>query len=83
MPTGTKGTSIPVETRVVQVADMAEAHHRRPGVEGAVAMVRARQGRQFGPEIAAVFEACAADLLSDEALHDCWPAALREAGHRR
>ena len=80
LPAGAQGTSIPVETRVVQLADMAEAHHRRHGVEGAVAMVRARQGRQFDPEIAAVFEACAADLLSDEALHDCWPAALREAG---
>jgi HD-GYP domain-containing protein (c-di-GMP phosphodiesterase class II) len=79
LPGGVPGASIPVEIRVVQLADMAEVHHRLYGVEGAVSMVRSRQGRQFDPEIAAVFASCAADLLSEESLHDSWPAALREA----
>jgi HD-GYP domain-containing protein (c-di-GMP phosphodiesterase class II) len=79
LPAGVHGDGIPVEMRVVQLADMAEAHHQRHGVDGAVAMVRARRGGQFDPEIAATFEACAVDLLGDESMHDSWAAALREA----
>ena len=59
LPVGAQGDAIPVEMRVVQLADVAEVHLRLAGVDGAVAMARSRSGTQFDPAIAATFGRCA------------------------
>lgn len=73
LPTGADGTRIPVAMRVAQIADIAEVHHRAHGAQAAVAEVRARSGKQFDPEIVAVFTAAADDLLRDG--EDVWSTA--------
>lgn len=82
LPTGARGDAIPIEMHVAQVAEMAEVHHRMYGVEGATAMVRARRGGQFDPQVADAFVANAEELLSGPPIGDVWEAALREAPDR-
>ncbi len=73
LPTGAGGTRIPVAMRVAQIADIAEVHHRAHGAHAAVAEVRRRSGKQFDPDIVAVFTAAADDLLRDG--EDAWSTA--------
>lgn len=60
-PAGLKGEDIPIEGRIVSVADVFDAlSHDRPykkawTVEDAVAEIERNAGRQFDPEIAAAF----------------------------
>lgn len=82
LPAGAAGDSIPVATRVAQLSDMVEVHHRDLGVQGAVAMVRSRRGGQFDPDIADAFLADADKILAGPAVGDSWQAALREAPDR-
>jgi HD-GYP domain-containing protein (c-di-GMP phosphodiesterase class II) len=81
LPVGARGDAIPVEMRVVQLADVAEVHLRRAGVDGAVAMARSRSGTQFDPAIAATFGRCAGEIL-DGLPGDVWRAALAQAPDR-
>ena len=81
LPLGARGDAIPVEMRVVQLADVAEVHLRLGGVDGAVGMARSRSGTQFDPAIAATFDRCAGEIL--EGLpDDVWRAALAQAPDR-
>ena len=73
LPAGAAGSQIPVAMRVAQLADIAEVHHRAYGVEAAVAEVRRRSGKQFDPNIVAVFTAAADDLLREN--EDVWSTA--------
>jgi HD-GYP domain-containing protein (c-di-GMP phosphodiesterase class II) len=73
LPTGAAGSAIPVAMRVAQVADIAEVHHRAYGAQAAVAEVRRRSGKQFDPDIVAVFTSASDDLLRDS--EDVWSAA--------
>lgn len=73
LPAGATGARIPVAMRIAQVADIAEVHHRAHGAKAAVAEVRRRSGKQFDPDIAAVFAAAADDLLRDS--EDVWSTA--------
>lgn len=82
LPTGARGDSLPIAIRVAQLSDMVEVHHRNLGVHGAVAMVRARSGGQFDPDVAEVFVADADKILAGPAAGDSWHAALREAPDR-
>jgi HD-GYP domain-containing protein (c-di-GMP phosphodiesterase class II) len=82
LPQGVAGDDIPVAMRVAQVADMAEVHHRVGGVAGAVAMVRARRGGQFDPQIADTFIDDAERILAGPSIGDVWSAALHEAPDR-
>ena len=82
LPGGVHGDAIPVAMRVAQVADMVEVHHRTGGVEGAVAMVRARRGGQFDPVIADAFIGDAERILAGPTVGDSWAAALHEAPDR-
>ncbi len=82
LPAGARGANIPIAIRVAQLSDMVEVHHRNLGVQGAVAMVQARRGGQFDPDIAEVFIADAEKILAGPAVGDSWQAALREAPDR-
>lgn len=82
LPVGARGVGIPVEMRVAQLADVAEVHLREYGVDGALAMVRSRSGRQFDPEIVATFESCVDDLVGDLSDGNARNLALEEAGDR-
>ncbi|HEY3994959.1 MAG TPA: HD domain-containing phosphohydrolase [Mycobacterium sp.] len=73
LPAGAAGERIPVVMRIAQIADIAEVHHRAHGAEAAVAEVRRRNGKQFDPDIVAVFTAAADDLLRDS--EDVWSSA--------
>jgi HD-GYP domain-containing protein (c-di-GMP phosphodiesterase class II) len=77
LPDGASGDAIPIQTRVGQLADMAEVHHRTFGVDGAIAMASSRRGGQFDPAVVDVFVAHAEEILAD--VPDLWDAALREA----
>ncbi|HET8928920.1 MAG TPA: HD domain-containing phosphohydrolase [Microbacterium sp.] len=78
LPNGVSGAGIPIEMKIVQLADVAEVHHRLRGVEGAVAMARDRRGGQFDPEVVDAF-ADAPEQILRLPEEDSWDAALAEA----
>ena len=47
-----QGEALPLAIRLVHIAMIAEVHHRIAGVEGAIAVSRARSGGQFDPRLA-------------------------------
>jgi HD-GYP domain-containing protein (c-di-GMP phosphodiesterase class II) len=73
LPAGAAGNQIPVAMRVAQISDIADVHHRAYGASAAIAVIRRRSGRQFDPDIVAVFTAAAGDLLRGN--EDVWSAA--------
>jgi HD-GYP domain-containing protein (c-di-GMP phosphodiesterase class II) len=77
LPNGVAGAEIPLEIRIVQLADTAEVFLRAGGADAAVAMVRRRRGTHFDPDLADLFCARAADFAAELAEVDPWPAALR------
>lgn len=82
LPNGAAGKDIPLEMRVVHVADVAEVFLREHGVEGAVGMVRKRSGTQFDPAVADAFTRAAPTLARELPVGDAWRAALAEAPDR-
>ncbi len=82
LPQGVRGEQIPLETRVVQLADVAEVHLRGHGLTGAVSMARARSGRQFDPTLVELLTGCAPELLGRLPTHEVWAAALAQAPDR-
>jgi len=79
LPRGVRGTAIPVEMRVVQIADVAEVRWREGGTDAAVAMVRRRSGTQFDPAIVSALVGHCAEIFADIPGDDAWRAALAEA----
>jgi HD-GYP domain-containing protein (c-di-GMP phosphodiesterase class II) len=79
LPKGACREQIPVEMRVVHLAEVAEVHLRHGGVEAAVSMARARSGSQFDPAVVATFERAASEILDGLPGDDVWTAALRQA----
>jgi len=79
LPTGARGDQIPIEMRVVHLAEVAEVHLRHGGVDAAVAMAKARSGSHFDPAVVAVFERTAGTVLDGLLDTDVWTAALRQA----
>jgi HD-GYP domain-containing protein (c-di-GMP phosphodiesterase class II) len=77
LPAGAAGSQIPVAMRVAQLADIAEVHHRAYGLSAAIAEVNRRSGKQFDPDVVAVFTAAAGDLLRDN--DDAWATAAELA----
>jgi len=61
-PEGLEGESIPIEARIVSVADVFDAlTHVRPykpawDVESAIAEIRSQSGKQFDPNVVSAFE---------------------------
>lgn len=62
LPSGLGGSDIVLPIRLWQLADVAEVHHRRGGVDAASEVVRARSGTQFDPAVAEAFIADAPQL---------------------
>jgi HD-GYP domain-containing protein (c-di-GMP phosphodiesterase class II) len=82
MPNGARGEDIPVEIRIVRLADVVEVHLRTGGLERAIDVVRSRRGRQFSPSVADVFERDAASIVDGLLEIDVWTAALALAPDR-
>ncbi len=82
MPNGARGEAIPLEIHIVHLADVVEVHLRTRGLEQAVEVVRSRNGTQFSPVVAEVFQRDA-DAIVDGLLEmDVWTAALAQAPDR-
>lgn len=79
LPEGCTGAQIPLEMKIVQLADIAEVHHRVRGVGGAVAMARERRGRQFDPAVVDAFLAAPEPILAAAEDADAWDAAIAAA----
>jgi HD-GYP domain-containing protein (c-di-GMP phosphodiesterase class II) len=76
LPQGVQGDAIPIEMRIVQLADVAEVHWREDGSRAAVDMARRRSGTQFDPDIVSVFDRYADEILAEPLGDDAWRAAL-------
>src|SRR6476469_1772920 len=81
LPEGRRGVGIPLATRVVQLAEVCEVHLRTHGTSGALAMARARSGRQFDPSLVEALIRCRSRInaLPDQ---DVWAQALELAPDR-
>ena len=82
LPGGVRGTDIPIEMRVAQLADMAEVHHRAGGVIAATDMAAERSGHQFDPAVVEAFTADAEAILAGPPAGEVWEAALSCAPDR-
>ncbi|TDP94946.1 HD domain-containing protein [Labedaea rhizosphaerae] len=74
LPAGLHGEQIPIEMRVVHLAEVAEVHWRHGGVEAAMAMAKERSATQFDPQVVAAFSGTLVDFEDD-----VWTTALRQA----
>ena len=79
LPRGASGTEIPIEMRIIHLAEVAEVYLARDGVAGALEMARARSGRQFDPSVVAAFATCAEELTAACADPDAWRVVLELA----
>ena len=79
LPRGVRGDDIPIEMRVVQLADVAEVHLRQYGPDAAVEMARRRSGTQFDPAVVSILDRYSTDVLGDVPGDDAWAAALQQA----
>lgn len=79
LPLGLRGSAIPLEMRITQLADTAEVFLRTAGFTATVDMVSRRGGTQFDPSLAELF--CSNALVLTEGLFelDPWVAALHAA----
>jgi HD-GYP domain-containing protein (c-di-GMP phosphodiesterase class II) len=64
VPAGLAGDEIPLVVRLVQLADLAEAHRSAGGVEAALAVGRERAGTQLDPALSAALERHAGDVFA-------------------
>ena len=76
VPGGTGGEGLPLAIRLVYVAAIAEVYYRGGGVEAAIAVARARAGRQFDPRLVAAFTDSARELLDGLAEESSWDAVI-------
>ncbi|HET6562559.1 MAG TPA: HD domain-containing phosphohydrolase [Marmoricola sp.] len=64
LPAGVGGEQVALPVRLWHIADVAEVHHRRGGVQAAVDVARQRYGSQFDPTLVEQFSACAEELFA-------------------
>jgi HD-GYP domain-containing protein (c-di-GMP phosphodiesterase class II) len=67
-----RGEEIPLSVRLVQLADIAEAHRSAGGVEAALAVARQRAGTQFDPTLVAQLERHLDDVFAGLAGETTW-----------
>ena len=82
LPSGARGEDIPVEIRIVHVADVVEVYLRTGGLEHAVEVLHSRRGTQFSPAVVEVFERGAAAIVDGLLEIDVWTEALAQAPDR-
>jgi len=71
-----KGADVPLAARLSQLADFAEVAHRVGGVDAARALARRQAGRQFDPDVAALFCAEAEVILAGLDAVGTWEAVI-------
>jgi HD-GYP domain-containing protein (c-di-GMP phosphodiesterase class II) len=76
IPRGAGGEELPLAISLVQIAAIAEVHHRSGGVDAAVAVARERAGGQFDPRLVEAFADCAQELLGGLAEESSWDAVI-------
>ena len=72
LPKGLGGVDVSLPVRLWHVADVAEVHHRRAGIDAALAVVRRRGGTQFDPAVVAAFCDCCVELFDGLAEESSW-----------
>ncbi|NKQ56013.1 HD domain-containing protein [Amycolatopsis sp. K13G38] len=65
VPAGSGAADGSVLVHLFHVADVVEVHHRHGGLDAALAVARARRGRQFAPSVVDAFCAHARTLLDE------------------
>ena len=81
IPRGVGGSDIPMPVQLMQLADMSEVHHRRDGVDGAVAMTRQHSGKLLAPDVVRAFCETAPEILAE--LDDPWPRVMAAEPDKR
>jgi HD-GYP domain-containing protein (c-di-GMP phosphodiesterase class II) len=76
VPNQIGGDAIQRPVLVMQLARDIEIYHRLHGVEGALAMARARSGGAYNPEVVEAFLAAPGDVLDGIGEGSLWDAAL-------
>ena len=71
-PSGVGGEAIALPTRLVQLADLVEVHHRSGGVPAALDLVRQRSGSSLDPHVVAEFVRHGPELLDDLPIDSSW-----------
>ena len=79
-----RGEAISYHARLVHLVHVARVYARAGGSDGADAVVRARRGGEFDPELCDLWLANSGGLLGDQARGSIWEAALaaEPAPHR-
>lgn len=72
LPKGVGGEAMPIAVRLWHLADLAEVHHRRGGVDAAVAVVKQRSGGQLDPALVKAFAGCAGELFDSMQEGSSW-----------
>lgn len=78
IPTQCAGDEIELVTRITQLADVAEVHHRLGGIEAATAVASERSGGHFDPALVATLCGAADELLGDLDTTDSWQVVVGE-----
>jgi len=76
VPGDLRAQRVPLAVRLVQLADIAEVHHSRRGLQGAIDEIRRRSGRQFDPDLAALFCERAGSIFDALEHEPTWDAVL-------
>lgn len=76
IPGGIDGEALPLATRLVHIAAIAEVHHRSGSVDAAIAVARDRAGGQFDPRLVEAFTDCAREVLDGLAEESSWDAVI-------
>ncbi|MCB1496881.1 MAG: hypothetical protein KDJ86_13920 [Bauldia sp.] len=71
-PVRLAGDAIPLGTRIIEFAVVAELHRRAGGLESMLDVVRKRSGRQFDPSICALALESGNDLFADFGARPEW-----------
>ncbi len=72
IPDGVGGDQVDIATRLVQLADLVEVHHRRGGVPAALAVARRRSGTMLDPALVAEFIRVGPELLGGLPAESGW-----------
>lgn len=72
VPRDVRGTGIDVATRLVQLVDVAEVHHRRGGAGAAVAALAMRRGSALDPELVDEFARAGPAVLDALPAESSW-----------
>ena len=75
-PAGVRGEAIGIPTRLVQLADLVEVHHRRGGLPAALDVVRRRSGTTLDPAVVEAFCCWGEQVLDSLPSETSWAALI-------